>query len=92
MSTGRSSYECPSYLEPAQGLCLAKGHPSYECSNISIADALSLEVIDVNWSWDRFTGTGGSVQWRCRGESTGKFADDSKCSNKMKNDDTWPAS
>ena len=90
LSTGRPSYECQSYTTYEQGLCLAKGHPSYKCTNISLASALALEVLDIDWAWDQFYGEDGRARWQCRGKSTGEFADDYKCSSDSKTDTTWP--
>lgn len=90
LSTGRPSYECSTYTNPAQGLCLAKGQPAYRCSSVTLQEAVSLEIIDLDWAWDKFNDEKRSEMWRCRGRSTGQFADDSKCEGKPKNDDEWP--
>lgn len=90
LSTGRPSYECPSYVDVAPALCLAKGQPTYMCSSVSLNTALSMNIIDVAWAWDRFYDELRTSQWRCRGRSTGQFAEDSSCSGKTKVDDTWP--
>jgi hypothetical protein len=90
LSTGRPSYECTSYLKPAEGLCLAKGQPSYSCSGVTLSVALSIEIVDITWAWDNFYDENRTAQWHCRGKSTGQFADDAKCAAKTKVDDTWP--
>lgn len=90
LSTGRPSHECSSFINTISGLCLAKGHPSYKCSNITASAALSLEIIDTSWAWDSFYDSSRNISWRCRGERTGQFAEDSKCLGKMRDDDTWP--
>jgi hypothetical protein len=90
LSTGRPSYECSFSLTPADGLCMAKGHPSYNCSSLSASAALAMEIIDLDWAWDKFYDSTRNEQWRCRGLSTGQFADNAKCSGKPKVDDTWP--
>lgn len=92
LSTGRSSSDCPGYLSPQQGLCLAKGQPSYKCSTVSVSDALSMEAVDMDWAWDEFYNEKYNLQWRCRGKSTGQFAEDFRCYGKIKDDRTWPGS
>jgi hypothetical protein len=90
LSTGRPSFDCNSLTSLGEGFCLAKGHPSYKCSGITVSVAIELPIVDVDWKWDRFRDQYGNMVWRCRGKSTGKFADDSKCFGELKNDDTWP--
>ena len=75
---------------PAEGLCLAKGQPTYNCSSVTEAIALEMEIIDVSWAWDNFYDEYNNSQWRCRGLNTGQFADDGKCSSKPRLDNTWP--
>ena len=53
--------------------------------------ALNIEIIDLTWAWDKFYDDKTNEQWRCRGRSTGKFADDAKCADKEKLDNTWPS-
>lgn len=45
---------------------------------------------DYSWAWDRFVGPTGSYQWRCRGEQTGRFADDYRCAGRLRTDTRWP--
>lgn len=90
LSTGRSTLDCSPSVSPQQGLCLAKGQPSTRCSGVTLADALRIEVEDVDWAWDEFYDAQYKIQWRCRGTNTGQFAEDYNCSGKLKDDNTWP--
>ena len=45
---------------------------------------------DYSWAWDRFVGPTGRYQWRCRGEQTGRFADDYRCAGRIRTDTRWP--
>lgn len=90
LATGRASYECSAYVTLAEGLCLAKGQPSYNCSSVSIATALGMEIIDLAWAWDQYQDESRRTQWRCRGRSTGQFAEDGRCAGKPQIDNTWP--
>jgi hypothetical protein len=45
---------------------------------------------DTDWDWDGFYDSYGIFQWRCRGITTGQFADDSNCLWDTKIDDRWP--
>lgn len=81
---------CSTTKTIGEGICKARGYSS--CSTImSAKEALSLPVKDTNWKWDKFINpnTYGNV-WACRGTATGKFAEDYKCFDELKTDDTWP--
>lgn len=45
---------------------------------------------DTEWDWDQFYGSYNTLQWRCRGVQTGRFADDYNCLGKFKTDSRWP--
>jgi hypothetical protein len=90
LSTGRSTLDCSPYVSNQEALCLAKGQSSTRCSGITLADALRIEVEDIDWAWDKFYDAQYQIQWRCRGTNTGQFAEDYNCSGKMKDDNTWP--
>ena len=45
---------------------------------------------DYDWSWDQFYNKNYQLVWACRGKQTGQFADLENCTNKPKNDFTWP--
>lgn len=45
---------------------------------------------DYSWDWDAIRGPYGSIQWRCRGVQTGRFAPDYRCAGLIRNDDRWP--
>ena len=86
----------------AQGLCLAGGIKLDTCMGVSykkgpstIEESLELiadklKYIDLYWYWDKFRDQYGSPQWYCRGSQTGQFANNSKCSGQIKDDDRWP--
>lgn len=90
MASGKPGYECSSASSVAAGICMSKGKAGYECSNIPLSKALSMEVVDTQWEWDKFKDQYGNDTWRCRGEQTGQFANNIKCFGKLKMDNTWP--
>lgn len=91
MAGGKAGYECMSADTIAKGICLAKNNGSQNCFYISLNEALGLLKVDTEWKWDKFrTKNSYDNIWACRGTTTGEFADNSKCANSLKIDDTWP--
>jgi hypothetical protein len=81
---------CYSNLSIGTGICRAGGGSSCY-SNLSIQEGLNkLPKHDIDWAWDQFHHSTGSLVWACRGIQTGQFAEHTKCAGKSKNDDRWP--
>jgi len=76
-------------LSIGDGICKAGGGSG--CWDLSISEGLAkLPRYDVDWDWDQFYHSTGSLVWACRGIQTGQFADLYRCSGKSKNDYRWP--
>ena len=73
-----------------EGICKAGGGSGCHRVN-SINEGLNkLPKHDIDWAWDQFHHSTGSLVWACRGIQTGQFAEHTKCAGKSKNDDRWP--
>ena len=83
---------CAYVTNIGQGICYAGG--GWSCPYITNIEDGYKEYLDnikdTKWSWDSFFDEDNNLIWRCRGEKTGRFADNYKCSDQAKNDDTWP--
>jgi len=68
-------------LSIGDGICKAGGGSG--CWDLSISEGLAkLPRYDVDWDWDQFYHSTGSLVWACRGIQTGQFADLYRCSGK----------
>ena len=78
---------------PDIGQIICKAGSGSGCySDLTIKEGLNkLPKHDIDWAWDQFHHSTGSLVWACRGMQTGQFAEHTRCAGKSKNDDHWPS-